>query len=94
MGMNLIEFLLNARTTYEPPTPRDAAAKALSLRMSRRRKHEKAELYATIGRLMLVVEAQRRLLVQKGLCTDAEFDAMMNAVDLEDGAADGQLRPR
>jgi len=60
--------------------------------LNRKRKDELETLRTTVAKLMLVVETQHRLLLQKGLCTSKEFADTMLAVDLEDGTADGQLR--
>ena len=62
--------------------------------LNKRRKDELETLRTTIAKLMLVVETQQRMILQKGLCTQKEFETMMQAIDLEDGAADGQLRRR
>ena len=62
--------------------------------LNRKRKDELETLRTTIAKLMLVVETQQRMILQKGLCTQKEFETMMQAIDLEDGTADGQLRRR
>jgi len=62
--------------------------------LNRKRKDEMEAMRTSIAKLMLVVETQQRMLLQKGLCTQKEFETMMQAIDLEDGTADGQLRRR
>ena len=46
-----------------------------------------------LERMRLLNAALIRLLVQRGLITQAELDAMADAIDLEDGVRDGQMRP-
>jgi hypothetical protein len=43
-----------------------------------------------IGELALAVKTVQRLAVEKGLCTEAEFRQKAQAIDLEDGRADGR----
>ena len=62
--------------------------------MNRKRKKEAEGMAAMIARLMLIVETQHRLLLKKGVYTPAEFEALLNEVDLEDGVADGRRTPR
>lgn len=47
-----------------------------------------------IGELALAVKTVQRLCVEKGLCTDAEFQRKLQAIDLEDGRADGMSPTR
>lgn len=47
-----------------------------------------------IGELALAVKTVQRLCVEKGLCTEAEFQRRAQAIDLEDGRADGMAPPR
>lgn len=47
-----------------------------------------------IGELALAVKTVQRLCVEKGLCTEAEFQRRAQAIDLEDGRADGMAAPR
>lgn len=53
-----------------------------------------AALERAIGELALAVKTVQRLAVQKGLCTAEEFARTMEAIDREDGAADGMTRWR
>ena len=62
--------------------------------LNMKRKDELESLRTAVAKLMLVVETQQRMLLQKGLCTQKEFETMLQAIDLEDGTADGQLRRR
>jgi hypothetical protein len=45
-----------------------------------------------IGELALAVKTMQRLAVQKGLCTQAEFQQVMEEIDREDGRVDGMAR--
>ena len=47
-------------------------------------------LERAIGELALAVKTVQRMLVEKGVCSEAEFQARLRQVDLEDGMADGQ----
>lgn len=47
-------------------------------------------LSAAIGELALAVKTVKRLAVEKGLCTEAEFQQRAQQIDLEDGRADGR----
>ena len=47
-------------------------------------------LLAAIGELALAVKAVQRLAVEKRLCTEAEFRAMAERIDREDGRTDGR----
>jgi hypothetical protein len=42
-----------------------------------------------LGELALAVKTVQRLCVEKGLCTEAEFQQRAREIDLEDGRADG-----
>lgn len=46
-----------------------------------------------IGELALAVKTVQRLAVEKGLCTEAEFQRRAREIDLEDGRADGMSPP-
>ena len=51
-------------------------------------------LLRAVGELALAVKTVQRLAVEKGLCTEAEFQRRLREVDLEDGRADGMAPPR
>ena len=51
-------------------------------------------LERAIGELALAVKAVQRIATEKGLCTPAELEQMIRAIDLEDGRADGRLPVR
>jgi hypothetical protein len=50
------------------------------------------DLERALGQLALAVKTVQRLAVQKGLCTQAEFQQVMEQIDREDGRADGMAR--
>ena len=51
-------------------------------------------LLRAIGELALATKTLQRLMVDKGLCTPGEFQATLDAVDMEDGQRDGRLPTR
>lgn len=48
------------------------------------------QLLRAIGELALAMKTVQRLAIEKGLITDAEFRRTAQAIDLEDGRADGR----
>jgi hypothetical protein len=93
--MSILQYLFSP--AWSDLKERDQATLLLAKRMSasnRKRKSEAQGLQETIARLMLIVETQHRMLLKKGVCTQAEFDALLNEIDLEDGVADGRRTPR
>ena len=99
--MSILGFFLDPVKDPLSPTglQREMAARTHVLAkqigaLNKRRKDELETLRTTIAKLMLVVETQQRMILQKGLCTQKEFNELLLTVDLEDGAADGQLRRR
>lgn len=46
-------------------------------------------LVRALGELALAVKTVQRLVVEKGVCTEAEFQRRAREIDLEDGRADG-----
>ncbi len=49
-----------------------------------------ADAERTIGELCLVVKTLKRVMVQKGIVTDAELVNLLAQVDAEDGRRDGR----
>ena len=102
--MSILGFFFDAAgPLYDPLSPyglqREMAARTHVLArqigaLNKKRKDELETLRTTVAKLMLVVETQQRMLLQKGLCTQKEFAELMLAIDLEDGTADGQIRRR
>lgn len=95
--MSILEYLFEDSKHRDLRT--DVAARSTALArcigmMNRKRKNEIETLRTTFARLMLVVETQQRILLKKGVCTQAEFDTLLSEIDLEDGSADGQLKRR
>lgn len=46
-----------------------------------------------LGELALAVRTVQRICVEKGICTEAEFQQRAREIDLEDGRADGMVSP-
>lgn len=68
-------------------TSEDPEARATARRLEHRAEAV-AEDLATIA---LVGKAILRMLIKKGICTEAEFAELFAEVDTEDGKADGKL---
>lgn len=47
-------------------------------------------LERALGQLALATKTVQRLLIDKGICTPAEFAEKLRAIDMEDGVQDGQ----
>ncbi len=43
-----------------------------------------------VGALALATKTLQRMMIEKGVCTQAEFSALLTQVDIEDGRQDGQ----
>ena len=90
--MDLLDFFVcypAGRALQEANRNSNALAKRMGL-LNRKRKSELESLRMMVAGLMLVVETQHRLMVRKGLSTEAEFEALLREVDAEDGRIDGQ----
>ena len=48
------------------------------------------KLERAVGEMALAVKTVQRMMVDKGLCTPDEFRTKLQAIDLEDGRADGR----
>ncbi len=68
-------------------------AEMATLRTTRGSVDEERVLRA-IGELALAVKTVQRLCVEKGVCTEAEFQRRAKEIDLEDGRADGMSPTR
>lgn len=60
---------------------------------SRNAQQQAAELRHEMGRMLLVIEALSRIVVEKKVCTREELAATLTAVDAEDGTVDGRVSP-
>ncbi|MCB9899040.1 MAG: hypothetical protein H6825_13625 [Planctomycetes bacterium] len=49
-----------------------------------------ARLEGALGELALALRTVQRMLVEKGVCTQAEFARLLDSVDAEDGRRDGR----
>ncbi|MBX3463041.1 MAG: hypothetical protein KF830_07710 [Planctomycetes bacterium] len=54
---------------------------------------DEERLLRALGELALACKTVQRLCVEKGLCTEAEFQQRAREIDLEDGRADGMAPP-
>jgi hypothetical protein len=52
------------------------------------------ELQKEVDRLRLLVEVLVRALVEKGIYTRDQLNALANLVDMEDGVRDGRIKPK
>ena len=43
-----------------------------------------------VGALALATKTLQRMMIEKGVCTQAEFSALLSQIDMEDGRRDGQ----
>ena len=50
-----------------------------------------ARLERALGELALALKTMQRIVVEKGVCTEEEIIRKLEALDLEDGRADGRL---
>ena len=66
----------------------EARSEALALR-STGGGVDAARVERAIGELALAVKTLKRLAIEKGLCTPAELDRLLQQIDLEDGKPDG-----
>jgi len=53
-----------------------------------------ARLQVALEELALATKALQRTLVEKGVCSAAEFERTLQAIDREDGLEDGRARLR
>lgn len=51
---------------------------------------DSARLVRALEELALSTKTLQRMLVEKGVCTQAEFASRLRQIDLEDGVADGR----
>jgi hypothetical protein len=82
--MNIREFVLSARVPQRTFEVRDISAHPLVQRMVAVNRPPHVEVDGTvrlITRLLVVLEAQQRLLQKKGLCTEAEFEELLKEVE-------------
>ena len=82
--MNIREFVLSARIPHRTLEVRDVSAHPLVQRLVAVNRPPHVEVDGTVGliaRLLVVVEAQQRLLQKKGLCTEAEFEEFLKEIE-------------
>ncbi len=88
----IFDFYQHSRIERVHDEARDLRAELDSIR-STRGDVDSERLLSAVGELALAVKTVQRLAVEKGLCTDAEFQRRLREVDLEDGRADGMAPP-
>ena len=98
--MSIFDYLMQTSALHIPEINRlDKRAQEIERRISDEKAHartveqEVGELRADIARLLLILETIGRLAIDKGLWTREEFEQTVEAIDLEDGVADGQVTP-
>ena len=84
----IFDFYQQSRITDAHDEAARLRTEVASLRGDLGRVDEERVLRA-IGELALAVKTVQRLCVEKGLCSAAEFQSRAQAIDLEDGRADG-----
>jgi len=52
------------------------------------------EMQKELGRHRLIIEVLVRALIEKGLYTRDQLNALANLVDMEDGIRDGRIKPK
>jgi len=95
--MGLINWIFDFYQHSKITSARDEAAQLrteVALLRNQRGGVDDERVLRAIGELALAVKTVQRLCVEKGLCSDAEFQRRLSAIDLEDGRADGMASPR
>lgn len=69
---------------------RAARAEISSLRTAGTNSIDAARLEQALGELALATKTLRRVLSEKGVCTNEEFARKLREIDVEDGVADGR----
>jgi len=83
--MDLFDPDLLIHYPASPPAP--------SVREPERQRHVR-ELQRELDKHRLILEVLIRALVDKGLYTRDQLNALANLVDMEDGVRDGRVRPK
>lgn len=89
----IFDFYQHSKIDRAHEEARELRAELATIRSSRG-DVDSERLLRAIGELALAVKTVQRLAVEKGLCTEAEFQRRLREVDLEDGRADGMAPPR
>ena len=89
----IFDFYQHSRIERAHDEARDLRSELDQIR-STRGDVDSERLLRAVGELALAVKTVQRLAVEKGLCTDAEFQRRLREVDLEDGRADGMAPPQ
>ena len=95
--MGLINWIFDFYQHSKINDARDEAAQlreeVAALRGSRGDVLDDDRVLRAIGELALAVKTVQRLAVEKGLCTEAEFQRRLQEIDVEDGRRDGMAPP-
>ena len=91
--MSLLNWLFDFYQQHRIEKLRDEASRARAEAMAVRGAGGRVDverLERALGELALAVKTIQRVAVEKGLCSPEEFRRKLQAIDLEDGAADGR----
>lgn len=91
--MSLLNWLFDFYQQHRIGTLRNEATQARAEAMALRGAGGSVDLERlerALGELALAVKTIQRIAVEKGLCSPEEFRRKLQAIDLEDGAADGR----
>ena len=91
--MGLINWIFDFYQQYRIDQLRDEAARTRTEATSVRGTEGRLDverLERAIGELALAVKTIQRIAVEKGLATPEDFQRKLQAIDLEDGVADGR----
>jgi hypothetical protein len=88
----IFDFYQHSRIERTAEETQDLRAELNTIRNTRGDLDSERMLRA-VGELALAVKTVQRIAVEKGLCTEAEFQRRAREIDLEDGRADGMSPP-
>ena len=91
--MGLLNWIFDIYQHQRIDEARQDAAQARAQLAAIRQSPERldlANLEHALGELALALKTTRRIMIEKGLCTEQEFAQRLIQVDLEDGRADGR----
>ena len=91
--MGLINWIFDFYQQYRIDQLRDETARTRAEAAAVRGGEDRVDadrLESALGELALAVKTLQRIVVEKGLCTQDEIYRMLQAIDAEDGRADGR----
>lgn len=93
-GMSLINWIFDAYQHHKigraQQETADLRRELASLRDRNDGEIDTARLVRAIGELALALKTVQQIVVEKGLCTEAEFRARLREIDVADGVEDGR----